>query len=503
MQTTIEFSKVKRDDRVRRDYKNVEELAASILRFGLIQPIVIDLEKLTLIAGETRMRAIEWIFKTGVKEDSHESIKQLYQTKELVLGIHFTDKLTESLAELTEMELEENIRRHALDWKEECAGIAKIHQINQRRELDQGAVWSQKRTAELLGVSRAKITYILLIAAELKNPKSPVQKATSVTDALQIITKQEADKVAERLAKSAAGRSVRQEVKLDESLRLPGQSDELDIDSFFTELDAPGQTELPLVTTGAESNAALSDETTLIDLRQIVFHTPIENAVGVWGAECCDGIITDWPYGIDMANLDQIEDIDRVAAEHDAVENQDNFEPWLHIMFHLLRPDSYAVIFNDPEHHAKVWEAAKRVGFKVQRWPLIWIKTHTCRNSAAQYNFTKNFEEAVVLRKGNASLQKTQASSYWLGSNTEVKRQLGGHPFVKPFELWQWVADAIVRQGGTICDPFSGVGSSTIGLLARGYHVLAGEKVDTHYHHQLSNVEQFYLKVLKGKVEFV
>jgi hypothetical protein len=100
-------------------------------------------------------------------------------------------------------------------------------------------------------------------------------------------------------------------------------------------------------------------------------------------------------------------------------------------------------------------------------------------------------------------LQKTQASSYWLGSNTEVKRQLGGHPFVKPFELWQWVADAIVRQGGTICDPFSGVGSSTIGLLARGYHVLAGEKVDTHYHHQLSNVEQFYLKVLKGKVEFV
>ena len=90
-----------------------------------------------------------------------------------------------------------------------------------------------------------------------------------------------------------------------------------------------------------------------------------------------------------------------------------------------------------------------------------------------------------------------------MGSNLDVKKQFPNHPFVKPYELWQWLAEATIPEGGTVCDPFSGVGSGTIGLLKKGYHVIACEINKNHYNHQLANIQNFYINTIKGKVTFI
>jgi hypothetical protein len=149
-------------------------------------------------------------------------------------------------------------------------------------------------------------------------------------------------------------------------------------------------------------------------------------------------------------------------------------------------------------HWETLRQHAEDLGFKSQRWPLLWIKTHSCLNQAAQYNFTKNFEVALVLRKGLGTLIKPQASSYWLGTNTAERNLFHGHPFVKPTELWQWLAGAVALQGQIIGDPFSGVGSAPRSFLLKGYDIRTVELDEIHHSQQINVLSSVYTALIKA-----
>ena len=176
-----------------------------------------------------------------------------------------------------------------------------------------------------------------------------------------------------------------------------------------------------------------------------------------------DHIITDPPYGIDMANLDTIANIDTVAATHHVQQNVDQFLPFLRASFELLHDHGFLAMWYDLDHHEKLVELGKSVGFKVQRWPLVWCKTTPCSNSAAQYNFTKSTEVCLVLRKSAAGiLAQKQPNNFILEPNNKDAR----HPFAKPFKVWERLVLALSLEGQTILDPFAGSGSSTYAALA-------------------------------------
>jgi len=94
-------SKVKVEDikvgrRCREDFGDIEGLALSIQRFGLLHPIVVD-EDLHLLAGERRLRAHRFL-----------SLKE----------IEVTYKKDLDEAQKKELELEENLKRKDLNWPE-------------------------------------------------------------------------------------------------------------------------------------------------------------------------------------------------------------------------------------------------------------------------------------------------------------------------------------------------------------------------------------------------
>jgi DNA modification methylase len=140
------------------------------------------------------------------------------------------------------------------------------------------------------------------------------------------------------------------------------------------------------------------------------------------------------------------------------------------------------------------------VGFAVQRWPVLWLKTHPCQNMAGNYNFTKNYEIAIIARKKGGTLITPQSTSYWQGSGLSDKDQFG-HPFAKPVKLWQWLYSAVAIKGQRVLDPFAGSGSSTVAAIGSGLAPTAVEINESHYNRLVVNVSNAY-RALHPNVKF-
>jgi site-specific DNA-methyltransferase (adenine-specific) len=214
-----------------------------------------------------------------------------------------------------------------------------------------------------------------------------------------------------------------------------------------------------------------------------------------------DHVITDIPYGIDMEILQDWNDLDRVKDEHDVEYNKELMRPFLEQSFRVLRDGGFCVFFYDLDHHNDLMTAAFDIGFKVQKWPLVWCKEHTCKNNAANFNWTKSTEFAMVLRKGAASLLLPQAKSYFL-CDGQASTKLFNNPFAKPKDLWDWILKAVARPGEKVLDPFAGVGSSTLAAIQQGNKPIAIELSDKHFPHLLENVKKQYKATLRTPIEF-
>jgi ParB/RepB/Spo0J family partition protein len=134
---------VERTERQRRSLTAIDELAESIHRIGLINPIVVTSDGV-LVAGERRLSACRQLGWTSIP-------------------IQFTDEL--SLEELQAIELEENVKRVNLTWQEEVEALARFHAFKTANE----PVWTQEDTANALGYSQPDVSKKLAVAAEMHN----------------------------------------------------------------------------------------------------------------------------------------------------------------------------------------------------------------------------------------------------------------------------------------------------------------------------------------------
>jgi len=123
---------VDRDARQRRELENIDELAGSIERDGLINPIIIE-KSGVLVVGERRL----------------EAVKKLGWEK---IQVQFAEDLPPE--KLRRIELQENICRDELLWRDECHAIREYHQLMK----DQNKGWSQADTAKSLGKTQPEIS---------------------------------------------------------------------------------------------------------------------------------------------------------------------------------------------------------------------------------------------------------------------------------------------------------------------------------------------------------
>lgn len=145
--TPVDSITVHRGARQRKELTDIEGLAASIRRVGLIHPVLIQRDSFELIAGERRLAAIKLLGWTHINTQFEDQVDPV---------------------ELHGLELEENIKRVQLTWPEEVAAVDEYH--NFKTSID--PLWTREKTAEALGLPSSDVTEKINVAKEIKaNPR--------------------------------------------------------------------------------------------------------------------------------------------------------------------------------------------------------------------------------------------------------------------------------------------------------------------------------------------
>ena len=466
MQTTISRTEIVIHERLRKDYGDVSELAENLADVGLIQPVVLqynaELQKYILVAGGRRMAALDLL---GVVTFEHgvTSTPGTY-------GFVFREELPADKAR--EIELYENLFRKAMTWPEHVLAVAEIHALKSKLAALDGEEWTQVETGRMLGVKRAMVGYVLTIADAVRAGDKDILAQDNMHNAMKVLMDRQRKQLTNEILKRAAERAP--------ALATP---------------PPPPVAGAPILPKGP----ALA-----IPLSSMLHQGKMEEVLMAMKPGLVDHIVTDWPYAINMANLQQANvgmDVSSVAREHGVEENLTDFPKWMAAMHYTLKDSGFCVIFCDQDHWHYQKKLAESVGFSVQRWPLTWVKTHPCMNGAAQYNFTKTTEIAMVCRKGNATLQKQQPTSHWLGDNLAARKRYE-HPFAKPEGLFTWIYEAIALKGHTVLDPFAGRGSAVIPAIKYGLLPIAIEVSDEHYPHLANQIRTEYISLTGNNVTF-
>jgi len=510
---TLPISDIIVTDRQRIDLGDISGLAESLRLYGLIQPIVITQSR-RLIAGGRRLAAAQ-----------HLAWREI--------AVVYRETLT--VDELHELELEENIRRKAMSWQETCLGIAKIHQIKRNRAAEEGQAWGYRQTGELFGIALGKVEYSLRLAKALENKTSPLWDIDSANDGLKYLWKEDEDKL---LAELARRKPTEPQLVPDEPVKLDVTTGEgfhtqtpdqegRDVDFRLRQIrkeDGFKAYVLEVNTTpyllkrvkhhyleGQKISPELYPQSfedhwtakvievqkdIIIDLSTKLIHSDCITWLHEQPHESFDHIITDPPYGIDMSNLSQentgMTNIKSVEEEHDVEKNEELFTQFLPKAYQVLKPTGFLVMWCDIMQWQRLYDLALSAGFRVQRWPIVWHKTHTCINQAAQYNFTKNTELAMVCRMPKARLIDPCGTSVVSASNQDDRARLA-HPFVKPAAVWSLFIEYLTHENDLILDPFAGVGSSVIPLINANRQFVAVEKDEKHYNRLLENIKGHYM----------
>ena len=149
-------------DRQRKEFNqsDIDDLAASIAKHGLINPILVD-EANVLIAGERRLIAVHQL--------GWDSIPT-----------HLASELTDR--QKRQLELEENVRRVDLTWQEKCMAIAEFHEDAVATTEN----WTEEDTAASLGFVQNYVNKQLQVAGEIRAGNKAVAEAPKISTAVGI-----------------------------------------------------------------------------------------------------------------------------------------------------------------------------------------------------------------------------------------------------------------------------------------------------------------------------
>ena len=468
----IDITSVQVGDRVRTDFGDIDDLAASIAANGLIQPIIVTSDH-RLVAGERRYRAHKKLGWTTIKAVYIEVLDEGHRTM---------------------LEATENLIRRDFDWKETVLAIDKVHRLKTNENALRGEEWGVRETGRLLNSSKSNIGRATIIATYLRQNDPEILAAANLTDAFKVLLRRREDELSKALVKSSLPPPVKGTAlpSTAPAKVTPSPIDDLDFFLSGTTGFTPGISGPP----DMDERPGVEGERprTVIPLSDMFYNADSVEWCKSRDSESFDAVITDWPYGIEMDNIQQSgggKDVSTTAAEHDVSSNEDLQAAIVPHLFRVLKPNGWFITWTDISQWQRNVDICTAAGFKVQRWPLVWHKTSACQNMSANQNFTKNHEIAIVCRKGTATLIRPQASSVWSGGNDTEAKNLG-HPFAKPFALWEWLYTATSLRGASVLDPFVGCGSSSIPAIRFGLRPTGVEKKPEHYASLIVNLSNYY-----------
>lgn len=483
---TIPFSSIILGERARSTYTGIEQLAQLVEDNGLVQPIVLVplggimggvpnggitiYEQFGLDAGGRRYHALKLLLSEG-KWDGvlhHAVTCEPGRPGYVLKGEAFSTPLQRLMTELAE-----NLGRADMDWRDETKLLVKAWRL---AKLD------AHRSCERILMSdfgiMAGTDYQNLLAAEaihddlVLNPQR-YKDVTSIRGAYVKVFK--------------AG-----EAELTKVLVAKERTENLHL---LVDIPAPVQLQF-------EPERGHQPLPTVVPLSSAFINCNSLEYMAALPGPTFDHIVTDPDYGVSEARLNSNMTDSGVGIQQDSVaDSLIDLRVFIAQSWRVLKDQGFLIFWYDLDHHEKLQQWAVDIGFKVQRWPLIWHKTDSFSNADPGHNFTKNMEYAMVCRKPNAVLAQIQKTSIF-GCNTGTTTKEFNHPFAKPIDVWKWIFSAISIPGQVVYDPFLGSGSSSVAATLWGLKAV-GSEIDTeHYNSALQNLQGAFKKLIGERVVF-
>ena len=374
-------------DRGRKQFGKILELAESLKERGFIHPIYVTEDpnnpgKYLLVAGERRYRAAS---VAGFEE----------------VPVTFSSQL--STLDQKIIELEENIYRLDIDWQEQ----AEIHrQINEARKLKDSR-WTQKQTAEQIGITPGTLSAQITVAERLRQDPELKKKIRNLDfrSALKVIKRSDESDRVERLVSQG-------KLKLTTDLKLG-------------------------------------------DCRELLKTLPTGSV---------DMLLTDPPYG--LAGLNEISKGDGSVMQGHALMSQthnltlpevlmllSDIAPELH---RVLKPGSHMYVFAPFEYVGDFIEALKP--FQFQPPLLIWDRG---RNTMPGYGYQYlNRTEAIIYGHNPPRGKRLAKNMYNIFEEPTVPNSLRVYPTEKPQSLLKTLIMQSTITNDLVLDPFAGSAST-------------------------------------------
>jgi len=403
---------VVKSNRQRRDLDQAKilELAGSIAQNGLIHPIVIRMadDEYTLVVGERRLKALEHLWFLGQEVICGERIIPEGHVPCLFLG-----EIDPVDAE--EIELEENIRREDLSWKERADAVSRLADLRARQAQARGepmpavAAIAEEVTGSSEGAAQDNVRQDILLGRALANPKTEevIRNATSRKEAFKLLKRHE-----ESQRHAALGAAI-----------------------------GPTFTSSLHVLQRADCLLAMPD----------------------MPAASFDVILTDPPYGI---GADDFQDSGGKAAGGHFYD--DSYESWTKLIpplathsFRLAKAQAHAYVFCDIDRFHELRGLFRDAGWRCFRTPLIWVNPGAIRAPWPEQGPIRKYQCILFAIKGGRPVTRLYGDVLTFPSDPNL-----GHPAQKPVALYDDLLRRSIAPGDTVLDPFCG--SGTVFLAAHG-----------------------------------
>lgn len=432
-QLEIALTDIEVGERFRKDYGNITELAMSIKKEGLIQPVAVKEQDngsekpYLLLAGGRRYAA---------------SIQAGLQTIPTLVFDVFMDELG-----VREIELAENIYRKDLEWFEKVALEAEIHKL-QIAKHGKGGIpgkadaekvgWNQKDTAEMLGIDNGKLSKDLALNLMVEKMPFLKDKCKSADEARKLVTK------------LATGIHKQELVKQVESR----------------------QTNTPLDIQRKE----LVNRFIVGDFLSLVKSIP-DGSINI--------VEMDPPYAIDLNNQKKSDDNMNLQmgsyTEIPAGEYLRFIDICLSECYRVMAPDSWIILWFGPEPwFDSLFQLLRKHNFEGLRMPGIWTKEgQTGQSKRPELYMANNYEMFFYARKGNARIQKQGRQNIF--NYHPVPAHDKEHPTEKPIEMYMDLLEVFGLPTQRLLVPFLGSGNTllaaeNLGIQGFGYEKSADRK---------------------------
>ena len=410
--STIE---VDRANRQREDLDGIEELAASIRDRGLYHPIIISRDY-KLIAGERRLEATRLLGQPDIL-------------------CRFVDSLSETERQI--VELEENIKRKDLEWRELVKAMSRIHKLYV--ELD--ASWTMTQTAASCHVSLPLVSNYLRIASEIDDPR--ISEANTYNEALNILRRRD---------QRAAGDA------LMELIELPAPS--VPASSPLAQLDeTSGQPiVLPAVAPAPYGEPSKIVRPIIPSAEETILCEDFLAWAPKYEGRKFNFIHCDFPYGIDVFSGPQARGSDPSSGYGDSQALYERLiETLCKNLDRLMSISAHMMFWYSDKHRDLTRRMFNKLApsLEIHPYPLIWLKSDNAGIASDPTRGPRHiYETALFITRGKRNIVRVVSDAY--ASPTEKSL----HPSTKPEPMLRHFFTMLVDGSTTMLDPTCGSGAS-------------------------------------------